>query len=86
MINEYLFDAIMQEPKGENKRIAVNIAFLQGMEINVELLQSEDSTLYYQVPKDKLIENEKIEPSDILALRQCGWGLSQNKKYLRLYL
>lgn len=47
----------------------------------VNLLQNEDYSLEYKCELSELMESE-ITPEDLMNVRQGGWFLSEDKKYI----
>ena len=85
MVNEYMFNEIMQMQPSNKKAISITLEQMMKYCQNIQLLMTEKNEVFYRVDAN-FIKQLNIESSDLLALNQSGWVLSENKKYLDFFI
>ena len=82
-LNEYIIYEIMKL-ESDNSTSLFNSLRVFG-DIKVDLLHDENNVLFYQVKISDILKN-KLTTDDIFYLRNGGWELSEDKKYIVKFL
>jgi hypothetical protein len=82
-LNEYIIYEIMKLESDDSTSLMNGLNKLK--DIKVDLLQTEDYKLFYQT-SIKDILNTDLDGEDIIYLRNGGWELSEDKKYIVKFL
>ena len=85
MVNEYMFNEIMQMSNENKKKVIVSLDKMMKYCKNIELLTNEKHEVFYRVDANE-IKKLDIEPDDLLALNQSGWVLSKNGNFLEFFI
>jgi hypothetical protein len=85
MVNDYIFNEVMSIPSEKTISLGVSISKMSQFCSDIKILQDDEYNIYYQV--DANVIKEKVDDlSDLMELNQGGWVLSENKKFLVLYI
>lgn len=85
MVNEYMFNEIMQMPSNKNGSLVLALEKMSIYCKDIKLLTNEKHEVFYQVDAS-IIKCLDLESSDLLSLNQSGWVLSKNGKFLEFFI
>lgn len=85
MVNEYAFNEIMSKSSENTLTMILSLDKMYQYCNDIKILLDEKNNVHYQVDAQTIRELD-IEMSDLLELNQGGWVLSDDKRFLNLYL
>ena len=85
MVNEYMFNEIMQMQSDKNGSLILALEKMSNYCKDIKLLTTDKNDVYYQV-KANAIKQLDLDNSELLALNQQGWVLSKNGEFLEFFI
>lgn len=82
-LNEYIIYEIMNLESDGSTSLINGLSKLGN--IKVDLLYTEEYKLYYQAKLEDILKSD-LDGEDIIYLRNGGWELSKDKKYIVKFL
>ena len=82
-LNEYIIYEIMKLESDYSTSLINGISKLGNLKI--DLLYTKEYNLFYQVKIEDILKSD-LEAEDIIYLRNGGWELSEDKKYIVKFL
>ena len=83
-LNKYIIYEIMKLDS-DNSTSLMNGINVLNEKVKVDLLSSIDYKIYYQASIDDILKSD-IDADTIIYLRNGGWELSEDKKYIVKFL